>query len=101
MNTVKRLSKNNRAQVGQVPAGDELVTLLERHEELQAAAKEYEKLDKLLKDAFKQGAPVIFAGDFLVHVTHSSRTYYDVPAEIKVQYETQIPVISVKWERVS
>ena len=63
---------------------DELESKLIRRQELKSLAKEYEELDKEVKEHLK-GKNVI-VGEFIIESKEFERKNYKVPAEIKEQY---------------
>ena len=72
----------------------ELATLLDRMEELKPAVDEYGELDDQVK-ALTEGKDKILAGDYFITGKWYERKSYDVPAEIKAQYEK----ITKYWRR--
>jgi len=74
----------------EITDNEEILELLEERERLKDAAKDYEKVDKKLKDAYfknmKDGTYLV-DGKFQVKISPYSRTIYSVPAEIKEQYK--------------
>ena len=69
----------------------ELLDLLEQREVCRDAAKEYEQIDKKLKEYWKRTQPGIYlvGGAFQVKLSMSKYTFYNVPGEIKDQYKQQ------------
>ena len=67
----------------------ELEEKLIRREQLEGQAKEFEALDKELKNQLKGRSAVI--GSFLVESKECERRTYEVPADVKKQYETVTP----------
>ncbi|HPD58263.1 MAG TPA: PD-(D/E)XK nuclease family protein [Smithellaceae bacterium] len=72
----------------------ELATLLDRMEELKPAVDEYNELDDQVK-ALTEGKDKILAGDWFVTGKWYERKSYEVPAEIKAQYEK----VTKYWRR--
>lgn len=72
----------------------ELATLLDRMEELKPAVDEYNELDNQVK-ALTEGKDKILAGDYFITGKWYERKTYDVPAEVKAQYEK----ITRYWRR--
>lgn len=72
----------------------ELATLLDRMEELKPAVDEYGELDDQVK-ALTEGKDKILAGDWFVTGKWYERKSYEVPAEIKAQYEK----VTKYWRR--
>jgi CRISPR/Cas system-associated exonuclease Cas4 (RecB family) len=72
----------------------ELATMLDRLEELKPAVKEYEEIDDQVKKAV-EGREKVLAGSWLVLGKWAERKSYDIPAEIKAQYEK----ITKYWRR--
>ncbi|MCS7232269.1 MAG: hypothetical protein RMJ67_09050 [Elusimicrobiota bacterium] len=70
---------------------DELLTMLERREELKKYVEEYEEIDEIVKERLKVLTKPAFVGDkFLVEVKKTIYTQLNVkliPDEIKKQYE--------------
>jgi len=64
----------------------ELATMLDRLEELKPAVKEYEEIDDQVKKAV-EGREKVLAGNWFVLGKWMERKSYDIPAEIKAQYE--------------
>jgi len=68
----------------------DLLDLLEQREQLKDQAKEYEQIDKRLKEYYwKQSAPgtYLVGGKFQVKLVACSRTFYNVPADVKEPYK--------------
>ena len=63
-----------------------LSEMLDRLEELKPIVKEYEEIDDQVKETVK-GREKILAGNWFVTGKYYDRKSYDVPAEIKSQYE--------------
>lgn len=72
----------------------ELASMLDRLEELKPAVKEYEEIDDQVKKAV-EGREKVLAGSWLVLGKWAERKSYDIPAEIKAQYEK----ITKYWRR--
>lgn len=87
-------------QTGGVIEDVEVVTSLERMEELKEAAKEYNGLDKVFKADIKvRGAGNYVAGPFVIRAKGGETTKYDVPEEVRRQYAKKVPMIRTTWER--
>jgi hypothetical protein len=63
----------------------EIETMLERRQELEGAADEYEKIDKRIKAQFR-GIEQGICGPFILQGKYGKQTSYEVPEEIKKQY---------------
>ncbi len=79
---------------------------LERRETLQEGAKEYERLDKEIKDEFKQryaerDIRILMVGDFTVSCKSQVRTFYEIPDEDKPKYATKKPILMTTIKRTS
>ncbi|MFA5169104.1 MAG: hypothetical protein WC530_11310 [Candidatus Omnitrophota bacterium] len=72
----------------------ELATMLDRLEELKPIVKEYEEIDDQVKKAV-EGREKILAGNWLILGKYMERKTYDIPQEIKAQYEK----ITKFWRR--
>ncbi len=64
----------------------ELGTMLDRLDELKPAVKEYEEIDDQVKKAV-EGREKVLAGSWFVTGKYLEKKSYDIPAEIKAQYE--------------
>jgi len=64
----------------------ELETMLDRLEELKPAVKEYDEIDEQVKEIVT-GKEKILAGNYFITGKWAERKSYDVPVEIKTQYE--------------
>jgi hypothetical protein len=71
---------------------------LNRRGELEAAAKEFEALDREIKETVKGKSAVV--GDWLIESKECTRKNYDVPAELKKQYETVTTYFRTSIERI-
>ena len=67
----------------------ELLELLEEREELRQAAKDYEAVDKKLKEYWKhtETGTYLVGGKYQVKLSMCKRIIYTVPPEIKEQYK--------------
>lgn len=72
----------------------ELATMLDRLDELKPSVKEYEELDEQVKKAV-EGREKVLAGNWLVLGKWMERKSYDIPAELKAQYEK----VTQYWRR--
>lgn len=87
---------DEESEVLNIMEDDELVTMLDRHEALRAAAKEYEELDDTLKERWWKKTAVgtyLIAGRFQVKLSEYMRTFYKVPKEIQEHYKEKIPTV--------
>ena len=75
-------------QIGKEVAVDtgELATMLDRMEELKPIVKEYEEIDEQVKETVK-GREQILAGNYFITGKYMTRKSYDVPADLKAQFE--------------
>jgi hypothetical protein len=64
----------------------ELATMLDRLDELKPIVKEYDEIDDQVKKAV-EGREKVLAGSWLILGKWMERKSYDIPAEIKAQYE--------------
>jgi hypothetical protein len=64
----------------------ELATMLDRMMELKPAATEYKELDEAVSKAV-EGREKVLAGGWFVLGKYCERKSYDIPAELKAQYE--------------
>ena len=64
----------------------ELATMLDRLDELKSAVKEYEEIDDQVKKAV-EGREKVLAGNWFVLGKWMERKSYDIPQDIKAQYE--------------
>lgn len=80
-------------------ADPELTEQLERWAELRPVAQEYEALDKSIKEKVKGRSAII--GDFIIESQERSRRGYEIPADLKKQYEKVTTYYVTKIERVS
>ena len=79
----------------------ELLELLERHEALDDEGSEYNQVEARIKDHMKAREDGVFlCGDFILSRKTSHVKWYDVPAEVKEEYETQRPRTLIKWTKV-
>jgi hypothetical protein len=67
----------------------ELAEKIARHEELKEAHHEYEHLDEDLREAFTEPGETSVGG-WLVVAKPSSRTVYDIPADVKAPYAKKV-----------
>lgn len=77
----------------------ELEAKLDRRGELEPVAKEYEALDKELKDGFK-GKPGAVVGNWMIKSSRHERKGVDLPPELKKQYEKVTEYYVTKIERI-
>lgn len=75
----------------EITDNQELLELLEQREALKEAAKDYETVDKKLKEYWKrmEEDTYLVGGKFQVKLKICSRTFYAVPDDIKEQYKDQ------------
>lgn len=71
---------------------------LNRRGALESAAKEFEALDKEIKEKVKGKSAVV--GDWLIESKECTRKNYDVPAELKKQYETVTTYFRTSIEKI-
>lgn len=64
----------------------ELATMLDRLEELKPIVKEYDEIDEQVKETV-HGREKVLAGNWFVTGKYLTRKSYDVPADLKVQFE--------------
>jgi CRISPR/Cas system-associated exonuclease Cas4 (RecB family) len=64
----------------------ELSTMLDRLEELKPAVKEYDEIDGQVKELV-EGREKVLAGSWFITGKYLEKKSYDIPAEIKAQYE--------------
>lgn len=76
----------------------DLEAKLDRRGELEAAAKEFEGLDKEIKEVVKGKSAVI--GNWLIESKECTRKNYDIPAELKKQYEAVTTYFRTSIERI-
>jgi hypothetical protein len=74
----------------QVITDPEVELMLERREELGEAAKEYGKIDSVIKKRF-YGIETGIAGKFLLQGAKGKKTYYEYPKEIQDKYRKTDP----------
>lgn len=80
---------------------EDLEVKLERLHELRDGYSEYAAIDRRFKATMKtHGVGQYVCGHFLIDTTAKDRTAYDVPPEVKKQYEVQKETITTKWRRV-
>lgn len=80
---------NPRVEYGeelQVVNDGELIEMLDKRGELMKAKREYEKLDAEIKNRLN-GAPNVMAGDWHITTNEYERKFYNVPKDIKDEYE--------------
>lgn len=77
----------------------DLAAKLGRRGELEAAAKEFEALDKEIKEGFRGRTAVV--GEWLIESKTYETTTYDVPTELKAQYAVKRQAFQTKIERLS
>jgi len=77
----------------------ELEAKLDQRAQLESAAKEFEALDKEIKDGFK-GKPGAVVGAWIISSSEHERKGVDLPAEIKKQFEKITKYWIVKIERL-
>jgi len=68
----------------------ELIKRLARRDELAAGAREFDRLDKAIKEELR-GIEEGIAGPFVINGKYQKKTTVDVPPEIKKQYTTTDP----------
>ena len=71
---------------------------LARWEELQPLAKEYEELEKEIKEKFKGKTAVV--GEFIIESKELVRKTYEIPDEVKKAYEKQMTYWVTKIKRL-
>jgi len=76
----------------------DLEAKLNRRGELEAAAKEYEALDKEVKEGLKGKSAVV--GEWIIESKECQRKNYDIPALLKKQYETVTTYFRTSIERI-
>ena len=64
----------------------ELGSLLDRLDALKPAVKEYDEIDEAVKKAV-EGREKVLAGNWFVTGKWMDRKSYDIPADLKAQYE--------------
>ncbi len=72
----------------------ELVDLVRKYDALKASAKEFDEVDKKINEIVR-GREKILVGDWFVEGKWYDKKSYDVPDEIKQQYE----VVSQSWRK--
>jgi len=73
-------------EIEKVHGNSALAQKLERRAELEAAAKEFKKLDDEVKEELREMGPVVQVGRFVVQNVKKTMTQYDVPKEVKEPY---------------
>lgn len=81
-----------------IMSDEELEAKLERWHELKEAAKEYEELDKELKEMFKGKMAIV--GNFKIESKEYTTTRYNVPKEIKSQFAEKQTYYRTTIERI-
>lgn len=76
----------------------ELEVKLARRAELEAAAKEFEALDKEIKEGFRGKTAVV--GEWVIESKPYETTSYDVPKEVKAQYAVKKQAYRTSIERL-
>jgi len=76
----------------------DLAAKLSRRGELEAAAKEFETLDKEIKDGFRGRTAVV--GEWLIESKPFETTTYNVPAELKAQFASKKQAFRTKIGRL-
>jgi len=76
----------------------ELLEKLERWDELKPLVEEFEALDRELKEKFRGKSAII--GDFKIESIERTRKSFEIPDEVKKQFETTASYIVVKIERL-
>jgi len=76
----------------------EVEAKLARREQLEAAAKEYDEIDKEIKEQFKGRTAIV--GDYRITSKAYEMTSYDVPKDIKAQYATKKQAFRTSIERL-
>jgi hypothetical protein len=76
----------------------EIETKLSRREELAPARDEYEDLDKEIKERFKGKTAVV--GAWMIESKECQRKNYDVPSDVKKQYERVTTYFRTSIERM-
>jgi hypothetical protein len=77
----------------------DLEAKLDRRGELELAAKEFEALDKELKDGFK-AKPGAVVGSWMIESKVYETTSYEIPKEIKSQYAVKKQAFRTSIERI-
>jgi hypothetical protein len=77
----------------------DLEAKLSRRAELESASKEFESLDKEIKEGFRGRTAVI--GDWMIESKGYEMTSYEIPKEIKVQYAVKKEAFKTKIERLA
>ena len=81
-----------------IMSDEEVEAKLLRREELQAAAKEFEEIDKEIKEQFRGKSAIV--GDFKIESKELTRTDYKIPKEIKEQYKEVSTYFRTSIERL-
>ena len=76
----------------------EIEAKLSRRAELEAAVKEFEALDKEIKEGFRGRSAVV--GDWMIESKPYETTTYDVPKEVKSQYVVKKQAFRTSIERL-
>lgn len=84
----------------QVSDDGELLELVTRYNALKPGAKEFDEVDKRINELVK-GREKVLVGDWFVEGHWCDRKGYDIPAEIKAQYQTVTQYWSKKIAKVS
>jgi len=77
----------------------DLEAKLDRRGELEPAAKEFDSLDKEVKDGFR-GRPGAVVGGWMIESKGYETTSYDIPKEIKLQYAVKKQAFRTSIERI-
>jgi CRISPR/Cas system-associated exonuclease Cas4 (RecB family) len=64
----------------------ELATMLDRLEELKPIVKEYDEIDEQVKELVK-GREKVIAGNYFITGKYYQRKSYDIPSDLKAQFE--------------
>ena len=72
----------------------DLLDLLEQREVLKESAKNYESIDKKIKDNYLESIEVgthLVGGKFQIKITETQKAYYAVPDDLKEKYKELKP----------
>lgn len=81
-----------------IMSDEEVEAKLVRREDLQAAAKEFEEIDKEIKEQFRGKSAIV--GDWKIESRTYETTSYDIPKEIKAPYAIKKEAVRVSIERL-
>lgn len=77
----------------------DIIADLDRWDSLVANGKQFNKVDRRLKEALRTVAPRCAAGDWIIERTESARRVLELPKEVRAQYTVMGTAVKTVWHR--